>query len=238
MTNAAPHLSPALEPARIAMAYRRDGRVHIPGILTAESAQRMHDCLMRETQFRLVTRDGDGYVRLTPDAVLTSEQEARALYQAYDRARGGFNYFYENHPLSLGGEAYSDPSHYLAVITAFLNGAAFLDFARKVTGSSEIRLVEAQATRYRKGHFLNLHDDARDAHGRIAAYVLNMTPRWRSDWGGALLYLDRPDHIAEGYLPAFNALNIFAVPQLHLVSMVSPFAGADRYSITGWFRSR
>lgn len=238
MNTIAPQLSPALEPARIAMAYRRDGRVHVPGILTAESAQRMHDCLMRETQFRLVTRDGDGYVRLTPDAVLTPQQEARALYQAYDRARSGFNYFYENHPLSLGGEAYADPSHYLAAITAFLNGAAFLDFARKVTGSSEIRLVEAQATRYRKGHFLNLHDDARDAHGRIAAYVLNMTPRWRPDWGGALLYLDRPDHIAEGYLPAFNALNIFAVPQLHLVSMVSPFAGADRYSITGWFRSR
>ena len=220
------------------MAYRREGRVHIPGILTAESAQRVHDCLMRETQFSLVTRDGDGYIRLTPDAVLTPEQEARAQYNAYDRARNGFNYFYDNHPLSLGGEPYSDPSHYLAAITAFLNGATFLDFARRITGSSEIRLVEAQATRYRKGHFLTIHDDARDEHGRIAAYVLNMTPRWRADWGGALLFQDRPGHIAEGYLPAFNALNIFSVPQLHLVSMVSPFAGADRYSITGWFRSR
>ena len=70
------------------------------------------------------------------------------------------------------------------------------------------------------------------------AYVLNMTPQWRWDWGGALLFSDRPGHVSEGYLPAFNALNIFAVPQPHLVEFVSPFAGAQRYSITGWFRSR
>lgn len=234
----APHLNPALEAGHIATVYGRDGRVHIPGVLTAESAQRVRDCLMRETQFSLVTRDGDGYIRLTPDAILTPEQEARAQHQAYDRARGGFNYFYDNHPLSLGGEPYADPSHYLAAITAFLNGAAFLDFARRITGSSEIRLVEAQATRYRKGHFLTIHDDARDEHGRIAAYVLNMTPYWRADWGGALLFSERSGHICEGYLPAFNALNVFSVPQLHLVSMVSPLARADRYSITGWFRSR
>ncbi len=52
---------------------------------------------------------------------------------------------------------------------------------------------------------------------RIAAYVLNMTPQWRPDWGGALLFSDRPGHISEGYLPAFNALNLFSVPQEHLV---------------------
>jgi Rps23 Pro-64 3,4-dihydroxylase Tpa1-like proline 4-hydroxylase len=70
---------------------------------------------------------------------------------------------------------------------------------------------------------------------RIAAYVLNMTPHWRLDWGGALLFSDRPGHITEGYPPAFNALNIFSVPQEHLVGFISPFAGAARYSITGWF---
>ena len=43
--------------------------------------------------------------------------------------------------------------------------------------------------------------------------------------------------MAEGYAPVFNALNLMAVPQPHLVISVSPFAGASRYSITGWLRA-
>ncbi len=53
--------------------------------------------------------------------------------------------------------------------------------------------------------------------------MLNMTPNWRLDWGGALLFLDWSGHVAEGYAPAFNALNIFTVPQPHLMELVSPY---------------
>ena len=35
-------------------------------------------------------------------------------------------------------------------------------------------------------------------------------------------------------MPRFNALNVFAVPQPHSVSIVSPFAVGARYSVTGW----
>ena len=58
----------------------------------------------------------------------------------------------------------------------------------------------------------------------------------RPDWGGILQFLDRDGHVADGYVPVFNALNIFRVPQLHNVSSVVPFAGHARLSITGWFR--
>jgi Rps23 Pro-64 3,4-dihydroxylase Tpa1-like proline 4-hydroxylase len=112
-----------------------------------------------------------------------------------------------------------------------------LDLVRRVTGRGDINATSIQATRYRPGHFLNQHDDHNDRR-RAAAYVLNMTPHWRWDWGGALLFSDRPGHISEGFLPAFNALNMFAVPQEHQVGFVSPFAGAHRYSITGWFLAR
>jgi len=44
--------------------------------------------------------------------------------------------------------------------------------------------------------------------------------------------------VAEAYTPAFNALNIFKVPQPHAVSLVAPFAGGDRLAITGWVRSK
>jgi Rps23 Pro-64 3,4-dihydroxylase Tpa1-like proline 4-hydroxylase len=233
-----PALNPALDVGGIAKVFQRDGRIHIPNVLTEQSAVRVHRCLEQETEFSVVTRNGSGYVRLRPGASLTPGQRAELMGKAYSQARDNFHYLYDNHPMSNDGEPYPDPSHYLSAITRFLNGAALLDFARAVTGAPEIAFAEAQATRYGPGQFLNQHDDSHGTHKRIAAYVLNMTPAWRLDWGGALLFSDRPGHIAEGYPPAFNALNILAVPQQHLVGFISPFAGAARYSITGWFRAR
>lgn len=232
-----PQLSPALEAAAIAQAFARDGRVHVPDILTPDSAARVYRCLAQETDFAIVTRNADGYVRLRPGAALTPQQQGELMRDAFEKARDNFHYVYDNHPMSNDGEPYPDPAHYLGAVTRFLNSAPVLDFARRVTGSAAIAFAEAQATRFRPGHFLGLHDDSHPRHGRVAAYVLNMTPRWRIDWGGALLFTDRAGHIGEGYLPTFNALNILTVPQPHLVGIVAPFAGAPRLSITGWFRA-
>ena len=232
-----PVLNSALDREEIAKEFARDRRVHIPSILTEESAARVHRCLAQETDFSLVCRTGSDQAEAWRVANLTPQMEAELMNAAYTGARGGFHYLYDGHVLSRGGEDYPHASHYLAAITRFLNGTSLLEFARRVTGNGAIAFADAQATRYRPGHFLNQHDDSNDP-GRIAAYVLNMTPSWRWDWGGALLFSDRPGHVSEGYLPAFNALNLFAVPQDHMVGFVSPFAGAHRYSITGWFRSR
>jgi len=49
---------------------------------------------------------------------------------------------------------------------------------------------------------------------------------------GALQFYDRDDHIEEGYLPTFNALNLFRVPKRHSVTQVTSFGGL-RYSISG-----
>lgn len=229
-------LNPALDVDSLAQGFRREGRVHIPGILTQESAQRVHRCLEQETDFLVFARGGEAQ-GLASAAALSPQQHGAMLAEAYGRARDKFHFLYDVHPLSNEGEPYPNPSHFLSDITAFLNSTPVLDFARAVTGSQEIAYASAQATRYRPGHFLNQHDDGdgRNAQKRKAAYVLNMTPQWRLDWGGSLLFSDRPGHITEGYPPAFNALNVFSVPQEHLVGFVSPFAGAARYSITGWF---
>jgi Rps23 Pro-64 3,4-dihydroxylase Tpa1-like proline 4-hydroxylase len=192
-------LNPALDPVRVASAFARGGRVHIPQFLTHDSAARLHG-LVRESDFAL---------------------------------REGLHHLYDGHVLSRDGEAYADPTHDFSAVAAFCNSGPFLDFARCVTGNAGIAIADAQATRYRPGHFLSRHEDA---PGRVAAYVLNLTPRWRPDWGGALLFCDRPGHFSGGYLPAFNALNILAAE--HLVGFVSPFAGAHRLSVSGWSRSQ
>ena len=230
----APELNPALDSVSITAAYRRDGRVHIPDVLTEDSAKRVHHCLEQETDFALLVRSGpeDGHTWRV--ATLTSQQQAELMTKAYSQAGDKFHFLYDAYSLSKEGEAYPDPSHYLSAITVFLKSAPMLDFVRRVSGASAIAYASAQATRYRPGHFLNQHDDG-NGRNRLVAYVLNMTPSWRPDWGGALLFSDRPGHISEGYLPAFNALNLFSVPQEHMVGFVAPFAGAARYSITGWF---
>ena len=234
---AGPVLNPALDRDGIANTFARDRRVHVPDILTAQSAAHVHHCLAQETDFSLLCRTSDGLAQVWRVMELTQQKETELMNAAFASARNGFHYLYDGHVLSRDGEAYRDPSHPLAAVTGFLNSPALLDFARRVTGNPAIAFADAQATRYRRGHFLNEHDDANDP-SRVAAYVLNMTPHWRRDWGGALLFSDQPGHLSEGYVPAFNALNIFAVPQSHLVGFVSPFAGVPRLSITGWFRSR
>jgi SM-20-related protein len=232
-----PVLDPALDLDGAARDFVRHRRVHIPKILTAESAVRVHRCLAQETDFALVCPAGTDQAQAWPVANLTPQKETELMTAAYTRARDGFHYLYDGHVLSREGEGYGNASHYLAAITGFLNSAPVLDLARRITGNPAIAFADAQATRYRPGHFLNRHDDAND-RGRIAAYVLNMTPDWRPDWGGALQFCGAGGHVLEGWLPTFNALNLFAVPQEHMVGLVSPFAGAHRYSITGWFRSR
>jgi Rps23 Pro-64 3,4-dihydroxylase Tpa1-like proline 4-hydroxylase len=232
-----PALNPALEADTLAEIYARDRRIHIPAILTEDSARRVHQCLAQETDFALLCQTGPDQAQAWRVATLDPRKERELMTAAYGRARDRFEYFYDAHSLSKEGEPYPNPVHYLAEVNRFLNGAAMLDFVRTVTGRSEINAASIQATRYRHGHFLNQHDDGNDPR-RIAAYVLNMTPQWREDWGGALLFSDRPGHISEGLLPAFNALNMFCVPQQHQVGLVSPFAGAHRYSITGWFLAR
>ncbi|MNN76656.1 hypothetical protein D3C81_1930560 [compost metagenome] len=93
-------------------------------------------------------------------------------------------------------------------------------------------------TRYLPGHFLNRHSDANPKTERLYAYVLNLSPGWRAEWGGLLQFLDEGGDITETFVPSFGALNVFAVPQMHAVSTVAPFAGGPRYSVTGWWRAK
>lgn len=119
----------------------------------------------------------------------------------------------------------------------YLNSSSGLTWLRGVTGDERIAYVDAQATRYRAGHFLAAHTDAAEGKHRLYAYVLNLTPAWNTDWGGLLQFHSNDAHIAEAYAPRWNALNLFRVPQPHAVSYVPPFVEANRLSITGWLRA-
>lgn len=174
-----------------------------------------------------------------PVAVFESEpveEQARLIGLAHEEATDGFQFIFDR--LRLGqarGMGLPIPKA-LYDLHALFNGAAFLDFARDLTGDDRIAYVDAQATRYLPGHFLNSHTDEHEGAGRLYAYVLNLTPRWRAEWGGLLMFLGEDGAVVETFTPAFGTLNVFKVPQDHAVSMVAPFAGGPRHSITGWWR--
>jgi Rps23 Pro-64 3,4-dihydroxylase Tpa1-like proline 4-hydroxylase len=132
-----------------------------------------------------------------------------------------------------------DPDGPHDMLLEYLNDAPVLDFVRAVTGVAEIVKADAQATLYAPTQFLAVHNDQHSGAGRRVAYVLNLCAvPWRPDWGGYLMFYDDDLDVVAGYRPRFNALNLFAVPQVHAVTFVPPFAPIARYAITGWFLDR
>ena len=231
-------INPALVPAVLAARFAGRGRVHVPDFLLPPAAEQVLRHLEQGAQWSLVLHDGTHAREATPEQRRHTDErwEREMAAFAYARAREGFEFLYEQRRVSDDRlERAADPSP-LARFVDFVNSSPFLEFARRVTGMADIVRADAQATRYRPGDFLTQHDDL-DRTGRKdrrAAYVFNLTPRWRPDWGGQLQFIGEDGHVDEAYVPRFNALNIFAVPQPHAVSIVAPFAIGQRYSVTGW----
>jgi Rps23 Pro-64 3,4-dihydroxylase Tpa1-like proline 4-hydroxylase len=218
--------------------YARVGRVHITNVLSRACAERAYLSLASEIPWQLHFNDGERTYDLTLEQVASLPESSRASMQEaiHRKAARGFQYLYENFPISDLHALQRQTDSYLMRVHEFLNSSGFLGYARQLTGVKTIALVDAQATRYRAGHFLTCHDDDVGGKRRVAAYVLSLTPEWRVDWGGVLNFIDADGHVAEGYVPRFNALNVFRVPQKHSVSCVAPFAPLARFSISGWFR--
>ena len=154
-----------------------------------------------------------------------------------ERARTKYQFIYSFFPILNAYFSPDAPRFGIFDFYEFINSEPVLEFIRKVTGLGDIQWADAQATWYKPGHFLKAHNDEHSGEGRRAAYVMNLSPDWDRDWGGFLQFFDADDNVEEAFKPTFNTLNIFTVPQLHSVSMVSTYVSAERLAVTGWFRS-
>jgi SM-20-related protein len=228
---------PPKEEAALAARLALTGRVQIPAFLEPAAAQPLLNEARTNTPFQTVTTNTKGHVDLPAAWIesLTPAQQADFGKAVQDSATTRFQYLYDNHPIwDLQQEGrlegvWSD-------LLAFLNGDPFLGFARRFTGEPDIAFCDAQVTRYRRGHFLTTHDDGIEEKKRYFAYVLNLSPHWRIDWGGLLMFHGPDGHVAEAFTPMFGALNLLKVPAPHSVSQVALSAGDDRISVTGWLR--
>ena len=231
-------LNPKLDRARLAEEYRRAGRLHIAEFLVAEDAERLYHFLKGSDAWRLIVNQGDKLFELdrAAQAALSAEGRRELERAVHASARYGFQYLYESIRVPDEDSAREANGDDLNAFARFLSSPETLDFFRSF--GIEADFADAQATAYGLGHFLSVHDDDFPGKRRKAAYVFNLTPNWRAEWGGLLMFHRDDGHIDEALTPSFNALNLFAVPQPHSVSMVAPFAPARRYSVTGWLRTR
>ena len=210
-----------IEPYRARL--RAQGRVQVPGFLQDGAATRLHDCLRDEVPWETAQRTDAELAPGLARSVAPGSADDAALLEAASRRRGF--------------EFYFDPQLVLHAVVDFLNSPPFIDFARHLTGDPAIRMVSAIAVRYRHGHFLRSHSDHASNEDRAFAYVMNLSRDWQPDWGGLLQFLDPAERrVVDTFTPAWNSLSLFRVPQPHVVSLVAPWAGSPRYSITGWFR--
>jgi SM-20-related protein len=231
-------LGALLDPAAIRKDFERHGFAHVAAVLADADAARIRAALLEDTPWNLVFNDRDRHIDMTEASVrsLPADKAKRLQDAIYAQAGSGFQYCYYNYPIYDAWVAGRDRGHLLHEFYEWLNQDEFLGFVREATGVGDIDFVDAQATSYRPGQFLTCHDDFEPAKNRRAAYVLNLTPDWRPDWGGYLQLLDEQGHVRRGLKPMFNVLNLLAVPQPHNVGIVAPFAGEQRLSITGWLR--
>jgi len=212
------------------------GRAQVNGFLNEDSAQELYQLAHCET-YNVVSRRSTGHMDMSPQwlDMLTPPQKqglAQAIQQA---ATSDFQYLYDNYPIYDAVHDGSAPSVWKSVYD-FLNGKIFLDLMRDVTGETRIAMADAQLTRFRRGHFLTEHSDASEGKKRYYAYVLNLTPVWRIDWGGLLAFHGDDGNVSEAFTPRFNTLNLLKVPSPHSVTQVALSAGGERISITGWLR--
>ena len=239
MTAAPYRLNAALDAQAIAREFARSGRVHIDEFLDPPSAERLHRFLKASSDWRLIVNQDEKVFDLDrkAQAALTAEARAKLEQAVHAAARYGFQFMFESIRVPDEEELRQARADPLSEFASFLSSGPAVDFFRRVTGRPAIAFADAQATAYGPGHFLTAHDDLVPGKHRQAAYVFGLSRSWSADWGGLLLFHRADGHVAEAYVPRFNALNLFAVPQPHSVSIVAPFAPARRYSVTGWLRS-
>lgn len=224
--------------ANAANSYARSGILRISDLFAPEVAETLHHHLDSEVEWsRSVTR-GENVVDFGPEAVaaLDGAKDAELLADVHAAARDGFQFLYDS--MIVADDPQQRQARGLLVdrLLEALNHSDSLDTFKAITGEPDIRLVNGQATRYLPGHFLTSHDDGIDGEDRVAAYVINLTKAWRTDWGGLLQFHSAGGDVPLALKPGFNTIHLFRVPQMHSVSYVTPFAGVPRYAMTGWLR--
>lgn len=233
-------LHPTIDREALRHEFAQTGRVQIAPFIGADGADLLRENLLNREDWWLAVKTSAKkqvwFDRSGWKAMSAAHREAvRTLAAPNDRT--GFRYMFEEIVVVGQDLKNREIATVLGQFARFMSSASVVEAVRTISGAKDVSAADARASCYGQGHFLTVHDDRiADTHRRVA-YVFGLTAEWRSEWGGLLLFHNKRDDVELGLLPRMNSLNLFAVPQEHSVSLVSPFAPVSRYSVSGWFRA-
>jgi len=239
VSSASAELIAAHDAVSLAERFSANGRLQINDFLTRPFADMLYQRLTTWNEWALVTRIQGRHHSFDAAGMAAMSLDKRAGFEALVAAdaRAGFQYLYERYPLYDLARAGHLSDATLGQGYTLLRSPAFLELMRQIISAPQISFADGQFTCYRRGHFLTLHDDQADGMGRVAAYVLNLTPRWAADYGGQLQFTNADGSVLEAIVPRYNTLSLFRVPSPHLVTAVAPFVAEGRYALTGWLHT-
>jgi Rps23 Pro-64 3,4-dihydroxylase Tpa1-like proline 4-hydroxylase len=227
------YINPRLDREAIRVALARNGRVLIRDFFEPQVVEALAGA-MDAVDWRLLFRDDTGDRKLLGEELRGLTPAARMDLAAgiHQLAEREFQFLFYSH--SMVDTAKRGDTDVLTRCVRWMADEEFMSVIRSLSGMDDINRVYAQATMYSRGNFLLLHNDEVTVERRRLAYVINLTRRWRPDWGGLLHFADDEGNVVDTFFPHFNSLALFTVPQKHFVSYVAPYAQGDRFAITGW----
>lgn len=214
-------------------------RARVRNWLPLDHALALSDALQQpQFPWEWVFMDGKSVTTMasTRVAVMARSQVSALWRTIHAQANDQFQFSYRKYSLVDAARRGAPMHPALADFLGCIASKDAIEAVRALSAADDIKQVDAQPTRYEPGDFLTVHTDDQDAHfTRRVAYVYSLCQGWKPDWGGLLHFHGDAGEIVETFVPEFNTLSLFTVPQAHSVSAVAPFAGAPRHSITGWF---
>lgn len=234
-------LNPNLDIDTAAASFAAEGMVVISDFLASNQAEALAVDLRTRDDWVQVLNSGDTALELDREtrASIDADRQRKLESAVLNAARYGFQYRYECIRVPDGEAAdRRNPSDPVLAFGTFMRSEPVIELLRHVCGSPHIVYTDAQATAYSPGDFLTAHDDDVIGKHRQAAYVYGLSPSWRPDWGGLLLFHPVGSQEGRMIVPGFNILTLFRVPQVHSVSTVAAFAPRRRYAVTGWARTQ
>ncbi len=225
-----------IEHLRLELALR--SRVQIPDFLQPEAAEAIAHCLNSDVPWHLAERS-EGAPRTSERGAYPGEAAySEKMLGIYAEAMNQYQFAYDSYMLVKAAKYGWDPGLVVHAVLQFFNTPQFIEFARYLCADSQVTHANAQCTRYRSGQFLMPHEDLEMTEDWRYAYVLNLSRDWQPDWGGQLQFIDGNNSIVDTFLPRWNSLSLFRVPQKHQVTMVTPWAAHPRHAITGWWLAK
>jgi hypothetical protein len=234
----------AFDPERYKSEFQECHRLRIPDLLKSSDALALYHHLSRDIEWRAFLAV-NGRLLAAPSelhGVYTTEFDRMLLSRAYEGSRNGLAWLFEANRLfaeDIPGDTEDlgpPQTAFLDRFSEFLNSPLFLSAARLITGVQGIHHAAIQATRFRPGHFAGFIAapccDPR--RGRpCAAFAFNLTLEWMVEWGGMLEFRANKGYVVEAYVPSFNVLDFYSLPQGHWIGAVTPVANGTRLTING-----